>query len=161
MDFEQSFTRLLGHEGGYSNRRLADDPGGATMWGITIATARANGYTGDMRDLSQEVARAIYRRQYWDAIKADALPEALRYPMFDAAVNSGPGQAAKWLQRSVGVFEDGAIGPITIKACGAIPAGIIAARLAGHRLMFMTSLPNWVGNARGWSKRIAQTLMEA
>lgn len=161
MQFDQAFDRLLKHEGGYSNRRLADDPGGETMWGVTIGTARAAGYTGAMKDLSLETARAIYRAQFWNAVKADALPEALRYPLFDAAVNSGPGQAAKWLQRSIGSFEDGVIGPITIKACGNIPAGIIASRIAGHRLMFMTSLANWQANARGWSKRIASTLMEA
>lgn len=160
MTFDEAFTRLLGHEGGYSNRRLSDDPGGKTMYGITEATARANGYTGAMQDLPQDVAKAIYRAQYWTPLKIDSLPEGLRYSVFDASVNSGPKQAAKWLQRAVGAVEDGAVGPRTLAAAESIPVGIAVSRLNGHRLMMMSTLANWPGNSRGWAKRIASNLME-
>src|SRR5665648_1301181 len=67
MNFDESFLRLLASEGGYSNH--ASDPGGATNHGVTQAVARANGYSGDMRDFTLAQAKAIYRRQYWDAAR--------------------------------------------------------------------------------------------
>ncbi|WP_454694039.1 glycosyl hydrolase 108 family protein [Achromobacter aegrifaciens] len=95
MNFDQAFDRLIGHEGGYSNH--PDDPGGETMWGVTIAVARANGYAGPMRSLPRDVAKAIYRAHYWDEVKADSLPFPVAFQVFDAAVNHGTGQAAKRL----------------------------------------------------------------
>ena len=89
MDFDTAFNRLLGFEGGYSND--AADPGGKTRFGITEAEARRHGYEGDMKSLPLETAKAIYRPSYWDACKCDELPEAIRYAVFDAAVNSGVG----------------------------------------------------------------------
>lgn len=93
MDFDQAFDRLIGHEGGYANH--PSDPGGETMWGVTARVARANGYQGDMRALPRDLAKAIYRKAYWTPVKADQLPEGVRFDVFDAAVNSGVGQAAK------------------------------------------------------------------
>jgi len=54
--FHVAVERVLGHEGGYSNRSLADDPGGETNWGVTIGTARANGYHGDMKTMNRNEA---------------------------------------------------------------------------------------------------------
>ena len=100
MNFDLAFDALLGHEGGYVDN--PKDPGGATRWGITERVARANGYTGHMRELPVTTAKQIARREYWDAVKADQLPAQLRYAVFDAAYNSGPTQAIKWLQRALG-----------------------------------------------------------
>lgn len=155
MDFDAAFERLIGHEGGYSFH--PSDPGGETMWGVTARVARANGYTGDMRSLPIETAKAIYRRLYWDAVKAEQLPEPVRFDVFDAAVNSGAGQAAKWLQRAAGVADDGVIGPATLAAAaGAGPT--LAPRFNGYRLEFMANLPTWPSFGRGWARRIASNL---
>lgn len=159
MNFDQAFTRLLGHEGQFSNNR--NDPGKATMWGVTEAVARANGYMGDMRDLPKDVAKQIYRKLYWDAPGIVNLPPDVQFDVFDGAVNSGPAQSIKWLQRAIGVVDDGIIGHITIKACGMLPAGIVAARYNGQRLKFMTSLKTWPVFGGGWARRIAANLMEA
>lgn len=157
MDFDLAFDKLLGHEGGYSNH--PSDPGGETMWGITARVARANGYLGDMRSMPRHMAKDLYRKLYWNKVRADELPAALRYPMFDAAVNSGPKQAICWLQRAVDVGEDGQIGPMTLAA--AQRAGAAAAiRLTAERLDFMTSLPTWGAFGRGWARRIASILKE-
>jgi len=159
MNFDDAFARLMGHEGGFSNN--PKDPGKATMWGVTEAVARANGYTGDMRDLPQEFARKVYRKLYWDKPGIVNLPSSVQFDVFDGAVNSGPAQAIKWLQRAVGVDDDGVIGHITIKACTMLPAGVVAARYNGERLQFMTKLKTWPVFGAGWARRIASNLMEA
>lgn len=155
MNFDEAFTRLLGHEGGYSNNPA--DTGGETMWGITIDVARANGYIGRMIDMPASFAKNVYMAKYWAPIKAEQLPQALRFEVFDAAVNSGVGQAIKWLQRAVGTAEDGIIGPATIAASNAAGPHL-AANYDGIRLEFMTDLKNWPTFSRGWTKRIASNL---
>ncbi len=156
MNFDESFTRLLGAEGGYSNH--PNDPGGETMWGVTVAVARDAGYAGPMKDLPVDTAKAIYRKQYWDPVRADDLPSAIRYHVFDAAVNSGVSQAAKWLQGAIGVPADGHVGPVTFAAARAAPPDAVIRRMNGLRLKFMTDLKNWPSFSRGWARRIAELL---
>lgn len=156
MDFQTAFKKLLGHEGGYSDH--ADDPGGKTRYGVTENVARANGYTGEMRELPLELAQAIYRKAYWDSVRAEELPPALRYAVFDAAVNSGAGQAIRWLQRAIGVPDDGRIGPQTLAAARAAQPDFAVRRMLAQRLRFMTGLSNWPSFSRGWSRRVADLL---
>lgn len=157
MNFDTAFTRLLGHEGGYSDH--AADPGGKTRYGITEAVAQRAGYRGDMRELPLDLARRIYRAEYWDAVRAEELPPGIRYVVFDAAVNSGVGQSIKWLQRAVGATADGVIGPKTLAAVNQFSAESLRLRVLSQRLRFMAALPNWPSFGRGWANRIAE-LME-
>ena len=157
MNFDAAFTILLGHEGSYSNHK--SDPGGATMWGVTQAVARQNGYMGDMRDFTQAQAKLIYRSLYWDACRCEELPEAVRFDVFDGAVNSGPGQSIRWLQRSVDAEADGVIGAKTLAACRTLAGSMIKARYNGHRLFFMTNLKTWPAFGGGWARRVASNLM--
>jgi lysozyme family protein len=156
MNFDDAFDRLLGHEGGYSFS--PSDPGGETMWGVTAKVAYANGYIGRMKDLPREKAKEIYKAKYWDAVQVDRLPLALRFEVFDAAVNSGVSQAVKWLQRVVDVGDDGVIGPMTLAAANKLDGKSAAAAYNGMRLDFMTSLPTWGAFGRGWARRIASNL---
>jgi len=158
MNFDQAFDTLLEHEGGYSDH--AADPGGKTRYGITEAVARANGYTGDMRELPLEAARLIYRAAYWDAVRADELPDAVRYAVFDGAVNSGVRQSVRWLQRAVDATDDGILGPATLRAVLRQEPEVLLRRLLAQRLQFMAALPTWPSFGRGWARRIA-SLMEA
>jgi lysozyme family protein len=162
MTFDQAFEKLLGHEGGYANN--PKDPGGETMWGITIAVARRSGYDGEMKDLPIDVAKSIYKRKYWDATQSDSMPKEIRFDLFDAAVNSGTEQATKWLQRALNVTDDGVIGAQTLahalKASDSGAGAAVAARFNGHRLEFMTSLSGWLTFSRGWARRIASNLKE-
>lgn len=159
MTFDEAFTILLGHEGRYSNNPA--DKGGPTMWGVTERVARANGYQGDMQQLTQAQAMAIYRTCYWTPLRADQLPAEVRYDVFDGAVNSGVAQSAKWLQRALGVTDDGVVGPRTLAACQFVPGGVLKCQYNGHRLAFMASLPNWENFGKGWARRIAKNLTEA
>ena len=156
MDFNRAFDLLITHEGGFSNH--PDDPGGATMYGVTEVVARAEGYAGPMRELTLEFAKQVYRKRYWDACRCDQIPDVLRYPLFDAAVNSGPGQAIKWLQAAVGVKADGAIGPVTQQAVNMAAPQPTRQKMIGNRLRFMTNLSNWPSFSKGWARRIAAIL---
>lgn len=157
MTFDDAFTRLLGHEGGYSDHKA--DPGGKTMWGITEAVARAYGFTGDMRTLTRDEAKRIYRADYWEPVRADELPQQVRFDVFDGAVNSDVKQSVKWLQRAAGVADDGIIGPKTLAAVRAMAPDRVAKRYNGHRLRFMKDLKNWPSFSRGWADRIASNLL--
>ena len=158
MNFDAAFSKLIGHEGDFSNH--AADPGGATRYGVTEAVAREVGYKGDMRELSLDLAKRIYKDKYWDTIRAEELPPGIRYAVFDGAVNSGPGQSIKWLQRAVGTADDGILGPQTLKFANAANPDSLRMRLLAQRLRFMTKLNNWPSFSRGWASRIAD-LMES
>ena len=112
-----------------------------------------------MCEMTQAQAKAIYLARYWNAAHIDCLPDELRFHVFDAAVNSGVGQAVRWVQRAVGVVDDGVMGPQTIGALSAVPGTVVAARFNGHRLQFMTSLKTWPAFGRGWANPIANNLM--
>jgi len=162
MIFDQAFDELIGNEGGYSFNSV--DPGGETMWGITAKVARANGFRGDMKFLPREAAdgvvsaKSIARAAYWDTVRADELPDVLRFQVFDAAYNSGPPQAVKWVQRAVDVDDDGAIGPATLAAVAASNRIFTAILLDVERLEFLAERPTWPAFGRGWARRIAKNL---
>lgn len=128
MRFDEAFDKVVGIEGRYSNN--PNDSGGETMYGITIAVAHANGYTGEMRDMPLSVARAIYKSMYWDLLHLDdicLISGPVADELFDTAVNCGVGNAAKFFQRSLSSLNrqgkdypdvkiDGAVGPMSVQA---------------------------------------------
>lgn len=89
-----------------------DDPGGATKFGID----QRSHPNVDIRNLTMEQAKEIYRKDYWAKVKGGELPEKIAVVIMDIAVNNGTGRAAKWLQELAGVQIDGVIGPITVAA---------------------------------------------
>jgi len=159
MTFDEAFERILGLEGKYSNHSA--DKGGETMWGITWKVARAHGYQGPMQHMPTDVAKAIYRKSYWDAAGIDMLPADVRFVVFDGAVNSGVVQSVRWLQRAVGAKSDGVIGPRTLEAVRALHGARVTSRYNGHRLQFMAGLSDWGYFGKGWANRIANNLLDA
>lgn len=157
MTFDEAFSKLMGHEGGYANNSA--DPGGETMWGVTHRVAREYGYRGEMSELPIDTAKRIARMEYWDAVNADQLPAAVRFDVFDGGYNSGPRRAIEWLQRAVYVDIDGIFGPATLMGVQTYAPAAIAARFNGHRLDFMNDLGTWKTFGRGWAQRIAQNLI--
>lgn len=119
---------VLKSEAGYVAH--PSDRGGPTNFGITLATARAAGYQGDMRDLPMSTARSIYERQYIIAPKFNqvlAIHEGIGTELIDTGVNMGPATAARFLQRALNVFNargakypdlivDGQLGPASLNA---------------------------------------------
>ncbi len=121
-------NELIEREGGYVND--PKDSGGETKYGITVATARAYGYTGPMRDLPHATAQTIYLRRYWVEPKfhqVDEVYPALAESLLDFGVLAGQQTAAKQLQQALNVLNrngadypdivaDGRIGSLTLAA---------------------------------------------
>jgi lysozyme family protein len=153
VTFDQVFDKLISHEGGYVND--PHDPGGETKFGIS----KRSYPTLDIASLTLVDAKAIYKRDFWDRAQCDKMPPELAFNVFDAAVNSGIGQAIRWLQRAVGVADDGVVGPLTLASINREnDTSAIRARYNGHRLDFMTRLSTWDVFGKGWARRIASNL---
>lgn len=153
-NFPQALKLVLKYEGG----KVDDprDPGGRTAYGVTQDTYNAwrkkQGLpNADVFTISQADVAAIYRQEYWDSIRGDDLPSGVDFAVFDFAVNSGVGRAAKTLQSVVGVTQDGQIGPATLQATRAY----VGLAVTNKRLAFMQSLSIWSTFGKGWSARIA------
>ena len=162
-NFSQALKNVLVHEGGYVNH--PKDPGGATNQGVTQAVydsyRSSNGKpTQSVKNLSPQERDAIYKKRYWDVIKGDDLPDGIDYCVYDAAVNSGPSQAGKWLQRALGTGYkgtiDGIIGDETLRAVAVHPNhDALVAGICEQRLKFMRALKTWPTFGKGWSSRVA------
>jgi lysozyme family protein len=157
-NFDDALKAILHHEGGYVDH--PKDPGGRTNLGCTQRVWEEwVGHPVDekaMRALTPELVAPLYKAKYWDKIKGDELPNGVDYVVFDAAINSGPGRAAKWLQTVVGAVPDGAIGAGTLAKVAAMPAADIVEKYQKTRLQFLQSLPTWDTFGKGWGRRVAE-----
>ena len=168
MNFDQAFERLIGHEGGFQNN--PNDRGNWTSGKIGLGDLKGTKYgitamtypQLDIAALTLDDARRIYRRDFWGKAGCDLVPDGIKFDLFDTAVNSGPGMAAKLLQRAAGADDDGIIGPQTALAVSSMDAARLLARFNGHRLDFMNDNPQqWAEFGRGWAQRIAENLKAA
>lgn len=150
MNFDQAFDRLLGHEGGYSLNPA--DPGGETKFGISKRSYPQM----DIASLTRDQAKAIYLRDFWQPI-GDAHP-AIKFQVFDFAVNSGIGTATRKLQAALGVADDGVFGPLSRRALAAADVNDVLMRFLALRLRYWTSLSTWPAFGRGWALRAAKDL---
>ena len=153
MDFDTAFNRLMGIEGGYVNN--PDDPGGETNWGISKRS-----YPGeDIKGMTKERAKEIFRQDFWDKINADRLYDGVVWQASDFAYHSGHETAIRYLQRALGVADDGHWGPASQAAAEAMSETDTIMRLIAERLNFMTRLKNWSNASRGWVRRMAANLV--
>lgn len=155
-NFENALKAVLHHEGGFVNH--PSDPGGMTNLGVTKKVWEEwVGHEVDektMRGLTPEIVGPMYKVKYWDKIKGDDLPTGVDYTVFDCAINSGPGRAAKFLQSCVGVDPDGGIGPKTLAAVNSFDSKQLIEDYSKRRLSFMMDLPTWGTFGKGWSRRV-------
>lgn len=156
QNFDDAFGLLMVSEGAYSNNQA--DPGGETMWGITKRKAVENGYTAPMKDLPQELAKAIAKREYWDRFQCGQFHPEIGFQVFDVAYNGGP--IVKWLQQASGAKVDGQLGAATIAAVRGMDRLVITMRLNSYRISYLTSLKTWPTFGKGWMNRIAANLLE-
>ncbi len=155
--YDRALAAVLEHEGGYVDH--PKDPGGATNKGITLDYFRryvkADGTKADLKRLTTEQAATVYRHQYWNAVSGEVLPAGVDYAVFDFGVNSGPSRAIKFLQKAVGVTQDGRIGPKTLAAVKAMAPAKLIAKLCEMRLIWLTKLGTWDTFGKGWTKRVS------
>jgi len=146
---------VLEAEGGFSDH--PSDPGGATNLGITRRTLSefrdAEASVEDVRALTREEAREIYRTRFWTPLRCAELPPGVDLMVFDFGVNAGPGRSARLLQRAAGVTADGSIGPVTLAAVRARRPADLIARLADDRKAYYRGLDAFPTFGRGWTRR--------
>lgn len=171
QDLDEALTYLLEEEGGWSNHPA--DRGGATMYGVPQGTydawRKSKGKApAQVRSITQDEARRIYRELYWDAADCDDLPWPISYLTFDAAVNSGPERAVKWTQAGLGLSQDGVVGPRTKSAAQAVVREGDGKRLLAivdQRVAFLARLvqnkPSQAAFLLGWWRRTLRVLCRA
>lgn len=172
-EFEPAIAVVLEHEGGWSDDPA--DPGGATKWGVSLrylsglenAAGDLDGDgdvdADDVRGMSLEAAREIYRRRWWDAAPFAAIEsQAVATKALDLCVNRGMSRGVKLLQEAVRraggeVVMDGLFGPNTLAAVNGLPAGWVltelrsAASASYQRLVAVR--PRLRRFLRGWLRR--------
>jgi len=157
-NWEKAFQAVLKHEGGFVNH--PKDPGGMTNLGVTKKVWEE--FVGrevderEMRALTPDVVKPLYKKNYWDKIKGDQLPSGVDYAAYDLAVNSGTGRAAKYLQRIAGVPDDGVIGPKSMDAILACDPVETVDAICDMRLDFLQRLPTWGTFGKGWGRRVEE-----
>ena len=157
--YDEALRRVLVHEGGYSNH--PSDPGGPTNFGITIADYRRyvkpDATAADVRAMSVDEAKAIYRKRYWDVQRCDELPAGVDYSVFDYGVNSGIGRSGKVLRRVVGLPDDTSVVTDQVLAYARVrDPKVLVAAICDERLAFLKSLRTWPVFGRGWGTRVAE-----
>lgn len=150
MNFDTAFVRLLGNEGRYSFNPA--DPGGETNFGISKRSYPDT----DIKALTVDGAKAIYLRDFWNPI-GDADP-AIKFQVFDFAVNSGISTAIRKLQAAIRVADDGHWGPVSAATLAAMDKNDVLMCFVGQRLRFWASLSTWLTFGRGWAIRAATDL---
>jgi lysozyme family protein len=157
-NFAPSLVAVLKHEGGYTNNPA--DKGGPTNRGVTQAVYddwRASERLGkrSVQLINGYEVGEIYRRLYWNAVHGDDLPPGVDYCTFDFAVNSGVNRASRYLQRAIGVIEDGEVGPATLAAARATPPSRIVDAISDARAAYLKCLSNFDVFGHGWMTRVA------
>ena len=157
-NFERCLALVLKSEGGFVNNPA--DPGGMTNLGVTKKTYEAwvnrTVDEAEMRGLTPDDVAPLYQRNYWDKVAANSLPVGVDYCLFDTAVNSGPSQAVKFIQRALNVVVDGVLGQQTIAAANQRDAAELIEQFCEERLQFMQSLKTWPTFGRGWQRRVEE-----
>ena len=150
--FDEIIEHVLKHEGGYVNDPT--DLGGETNYGITKRF-----YPDvDIKNLTKEQAKEIYKRDYWDKNRVDELPEQLRHIFFDMCVNQGRGTAVKVLQRAANakgakLKVDGGMGPATLKAVQNVEHDRVKSYRILHYANLVINKPEQEKFWYGWFKR--------
>ena len=158
-NFDECLKMLLHHEGGYVNH--PSDPGGETNLGVTKKVYQEWGGTKDMKDLTVEDVAPIYKKEYWDRCKCDDLESGVDWAVFDWAVNSGTGRAAKAIQKICGAAQDGAIGPKTLALIGTQNTQYVIEEFGKIRQDFYESLKTFDTFGKGWTRRNKETTEKA
>jgi lysozyme family protein len=154
-NFEACLKFTLKFEGGFVNN--PKDPGGATNLGVTLFTLSdfigKKASVAQVKALTVKDVTPIYRKRYWDKVRADDLPAGIDLAVFDFGVHSGPMRAIRIMQRVLGLEDDGNIGDITLKIVRAADQLTLVKEFSAARLAFLQGLPVFRHFANGLTNR--------
>ena len=150
--FDDIIEVVLEHEGGYVND--PKDPGGETNFGI----AKRSHPDVDIKNLTKDGAKEIYKEVYWNGNKVESLSEDLRHIYFDMCVNQGRGRAVKILQRAANakgaeLKVDGGMGPKTLAAMENVELDRVRAYRVKYYADLVTRKPDLEKFYFGWFRR--------
>ena len=162
---------MLASEGGFTDdprdpgNKLPDGRKSSTMLGVTQYNWEQHvGHQvthDDMRKLTAADVEPLYKKKYWDVVRADELPSGIDYLVFDMGVNAGPGRSIKLLQTAVGVTPDGGFGPMTMAAVQAVDPNELIERFSQAKEDFYRSLTTFATFGKGWLNRVADVKVKA
>lgn len=160
MSFENAFLEMIEVERGFSDNPL--DRGGPTNLGCTLKTLSF--YLGrpatvdEIKALTIDKVRPLYRKLYWDAMRLDEFPDSLALLVFNQCVLRGVPKVTLTLQAALGVKADGAIGPNTIAAAKAMPQKQLSFSFLREShsayIRICQADPSQLVFLQGWSNRI-------
>jgi len=178
LDFKKALAFDLDAEGRvYEN--VPNDSGGPTKWGITWIDGNIyrksvglapltiqQAADSRLAYLTPAIIAGIYYGMYWVPMRGADLPSPVGQVVFDCAVNTGAKQSVKFLQRSLGIPDDGVLGSGTVGAtkvyCAAHGAPALCRSLIARRQSFYTDLaarvPKDRGFLAGWLNRCQNLL---
>ena len=170
-NWDQAFKQMLASEGGFTDderdngNKLPDGRKGSTMLGVTQFNWEQHvGHQvthDDMRKLTPADVEPLYKKKYWDAVRADELPSGIDYLVFDMGVNAGPGRSIKLLQTATGQVPDGVLGPITMSAVQAADPVKLIQDFSDAKEAFYRSLDSFSVYGTGWLNRVAAVKLKA
>jgi lysozyme family protein len=156
-EIEGKYTKHKADKGNYNSQRELV----GTNYGIAAPTyERIIGRPpteADMKNMTYDEARNIYKQQYWDVIKGDEIKDqSVANIFFDGVVNQG--KSIRWMQEAAVVKADGKVGPKTIEAINqADPLGLHDAfkekRKAGYEA-YIKANPDQAVFRNGWMNRL-------
>lgn len=163
--FDKAIEIIFKHEGEYTN--TPDDPGGETKYGIS----KRSYPKVDIANLTEEQAKEIYKRDFWDKSICPKLQTKLAISYFDIIVNHGHRGAGKILQRAINrtlaehhippIKVDGIVGPIT-ENMATVYEAILPDKLTIERIRSYVTIAQKMRTSRrfllGWITRALDSL---
>ena len=159
ITFEDAVEIVLSKEGGYtadpddSGNWTGGKVGKGVLKGTKFGISAAAYPDFDIKTLKRSEAVAIYKRDYWDKLRAEQLPDSLRLTVFDMAINAGVSRAVKLLQQVCKVEQDGIIGPITISQAQTIGLAAYSKIRQDYYKKITARDPKKLKYFNGWIKR--------
>jgi len=156
---------ILTWEGGFAN--VPGDKGGATKYGVTISTWKAQGYdkdgdgdidVDDLKKITSEDAKRICRKNFWDRWKGDLIKDQSVANMLVDWVWASGSYGITIPQQMLGVKADGIVGPKTIAALNSQNQKVFFAKLVERRKKYLNDIcKKRTANKKflkGWLRRL-------
>lgn len=147
------FDKVIAREGGEKITNISGDPGGVTKYGISQRSFPRL----DIATLTYEDAKKIYQEEFFTKHGLNFLPIFIQEQVLDFAVHSGPVTAIRYLQKVLGLKQDGVIGKDTVQATMTDPLAIMLS-YQRERCLFLAkqvvNKPEKLKFLVGWLNRV-------